>query len=111
MFCKRYTTEQERNDLINQYISNGYTAIEERNHIDGNYICFKLTTDVNAEILEEEKINDILNSINNDISWNKLKSASYQQIDDWIDNNVTNLQEAKKVFKLLVKIIVYTFRN
>jgi len=40
-----------------------------------------------------------------------LMTADYLQIDNWIDNNVTDLHTAREVFKRLVKIVVYLIRH
>jgi len=63
---------------------------------------------VNLTASEKKKL---INLVKDDAILHGLMTANYQQIDDWIDNNVTNLAEAKEVFKLLVKIVVYLIRH
>ena len=61
-------------------------------------------------ITASEKKN-LRNLIDNDLILNGLMSATYPQIDTWIDNNVTNLVEAREVFKRLVKVMAYLIRH
>lgn len=63
---------------------------------------------VNITASEKKKIKNILD---NDPIISALMTATYSQIDTWIDNNVTNVSEAREVFKRLVKIVVYLIRH
>jgi len=63
---------------------------------------------VNITASEKKKLKNL---IKNDPIWSGLMGASYQQIDNWIDNNVTNLAEAKPVLKRLVKVVAFLVRH
>ncbi len=53
----------------------------------------------------------LINYIKNDPIMLGLMTATYPQIDTWIDNNVNDLSTAKEVFKRLVKICVFLIRH
>jgi len=40
-----------------------------------------------------------------------LQSASFSQINTWIDNNITSLAEAKVLFKKLALVVAYLLRR
>jgi len=63
---------------------------------------------INLTASEKKKL---INVIKNDPILHGLMTATYQQIDNWIDNNVTDLASAMEVFKRLVKIVVYLIRH
>jgi len=63
---------------------------------------------INLTASEKKKL---INLVKNDAILHGLMTANYQQIDNWIDNNVTNLATTREVFKRLVKIVVYLVRH
>lgn len=44
-------------------------------------------------------------TLNSDTRWSALKNATPQQIDTWLQNNVTNLAEARQVLGLILRAI------
>lgn len=51
--------------------------------------------------------NDIKNDALRTDLINRLKSATNDQIDNWIDNNVNSLASARQVLKAIVKVLVF----
>lgn len=47
----------------------------------------------------------------NDPLYLQLTNMTLQQIDDWIDTNVTNLTEAKNVLKIFAKILIFLVKH
>jgi hypothetical protein len=111
MICEQYETQTERDSLISYYESIGYIRVEERNLTEGDFICFEETSIVEAEIAEAERLRNIWNNLKDDPLWKGLMTATYQQIDNWIDNNVTDLATARDVFKRLVKVVAFLVRE
>ena len=63
---------------------------------------------VNITASEKQKL---ANLIKNDPIWKGLMTADYAQIDNWIDNNVNNIDDIRKVMKRMAKILVYLSRH
>lgn len=63
---------------------------------------------INVEVDEPVKIKKALN---NDALANLLKNKNAQEIDSWIDQEVTDIDTCKKVLKILMKAVVLQLRN
>ncbi len=42
---------------------------------------------------------------------NALSTANYAQIDTWIDTNINNLASARKLFKVILKLLIFLVRR
>jgi hypothetical protein len=111
MIREQYYTEEEKQELIDQYEQNGYVVVEVQNYTDGNFLCFEKASIVEVERIEYERIINLWNNLKDDPLWQGLRTATYQQIDNWIDNNVTDLATARDVFKRLVKVVAFLVRE
>lgn len=63
---------------------------------------------VNLTASEKKKLID---AIKNDPMMSALMTANYDQIDTWVENNVTTITMAQEVFKRLIKSIKYLLYN
>jgi len=58
-----------------------------------------------AKNTERTRINSYKNEPDYIDVINKLKTASASQVNTWVDNNVTNLNEARAVLKTILKVL------
>ena len=63
---------------------------------------------VNITATEDKKVEYLLNS---DPWLMLLMTADYNQIDTWIDNNIIDLASARRLFKCIIKILIFLIRR
>jgi hypothetical protein len=63
---------------------------------------------VNIKSKERKKVKGLTN---NDPWLAPLMRASYSQIDNWMDNTITDLASTKRLLKLIVKMLVFLIRR
>ena len=49
----------------------------------------------------------LIDQLKNDPILNSLMTSDYTKIDTWVENNVTNIDEAQEVIKRIMKSIKY----
>ena len=53
----------------------------------------------------------LIDQLKNDPIMNGLMTYDFSQIDTWVENNVTNIDEAQEVIKRIMKAIKYLLAN
>ena len=66
----------------------------------------KTQSEINAELAEEARIQEINNAVSSDTVVNQLKAMTNVEFDAWWDANVTNAAQAINVLKRLARIII-----
>lgn len=101
MLTFQYFTEAEKDTIIAQQEALGNKLAETQHLYNGNFVVFQ----------DDQGINTFNDSLENDPIIQGIQSASFAAINNYIDNNITSLADAKVLFKKLVICVVFLLRR
>jgi len=97
----QYSTPESRENIIADQAAQDHELVEEHNIQAGNFLLFD---DDVARVFSKNQYRAALAS---DVFIQKLKEASFSEIDDWVDNNITSVAAARVLFKKMLMVMSY----